>query len=140
MSGLPVVELASEQIRIQQPGDIVTARRAARLLCEQLGFSRADQTRLATAVSELTRNVIQYAGAGVCLIGQDRSDGLLRVWVQVQDSGPGIASIELALSDGYSTSGGLGAGLPGTRRLVDQFHLESQPGSTRITIALCKRH
>lgn len=128
----------AEQIRVASPSDIVTARRAARELCERLGFGKADQTRLATAVSELTRNVIQYANEGVCVI-QDLSDsGRRRIQVRVEDQGPGIPDLERALTDGYSTSGGLGAGLPGTRRLVDEFRIESVPGSTCVTIALTK--
>ena len=130
--------LASERFPVRLTSDIVIARRGARELCERLGFGKADQTRLATAVSELTRNVIQYAGEGICII-EDRSDGThRRVWVLVEDRGPGIPDLERAMMDGYSTSGGLGAGLPGTRRLVDEFQIESAPGLTRVTIALAK--
>jgi serine/threonine-protein kinase RsbT len=130
--------LPARSVAIADASDIVTARRVARELCEALGLGKADQTRLATAVSELTRNVIQYAGTGTCMI-EDASDAAQRrVRVLVEDQGPGIPDLQLALSDGYSTSGGLGAGLPGTRRLVDDFHIESQPGRTRVTIALAK--
>lgn len=130
--------LATHRIPVCVAIDIVTARRAARELCERLGFGKADQTRLATAVSELTRNVIQYADHGVCII-EDRSTGSQRcIWVRVEDQGPGIPNLERALTDGYSTSGGLGAGLPGTRRLVDQFQIESAAGGTCVTIALAK--
>ena len=102
-----------QRVEIGDAADIVTARRAARELCERLGFGKADQTRLATAVSELARNVIQYAGTGHCLIKYG-SDALnRRIQVVVEDQGPGIANLEQALTDGYSTSGGLGAGLPG---------------------------
>ncbi len=129
---------AVAHIPLYQAADVVTARRAARELCEQLGFGKADQTRLATAVSELTRNVIQYANHGECVI-ENRSTTTQRcIWVLVQDHGAGIANLEQALTDGYSTSGGLGAGLPGTRRLVDQFHIETTPQGTCITIALVK--
>jgi serine/threonine-protein kinase RsbT len=130
--------LPAERIAVYSTTDIVIARRATRELCERLGFGKADQTRLATAVSELTRNVIQYAREGTCVI-EDRSDaGHRRIRVTVEDHGPGIPDLERALSDGYSTSGGLGAGLPGTRRLVDEFQIESKPGLTRVTIALAK--
>ncbi|EXJ13915.1 anti-sigma regulatory factor [Imhoffiella purpurea] len=129
---------AGTKIPVMSAADIVTARRVARDLCERLGLGKADQTRLATAVSELARNVIQYACEGVCLI-EDRSDShTRRIRVQVEDRGPGIPDIPLAMTDGYSTSGGLGAGLPGTRRLVDEFQIESEPGHTRITIILRK--
>ncbi|ADC63388.1 anti-sigma regulatory factor [Allochromatium vinosum] len=130
--------LDPECLPIRSTLDIVTARHAARALCERLGFGKADQTRLATAVSELARNVIQYAGEGSCLI-EDVSDARARrIRVLIQDQGPGIPNLDLALTDGYSTSGGLGAGLPGTRRLTDEFQIESMPGSTRVTIALVK--
>lgn len=130
--------LAAERITISAAADIVTARRAARDLCERLGLGKADQTRLATAVSELTRNTIQYARGGLCVI-ENRSDpSHRRIQVTVEDQGPGIPDLELALTDGYSTSGGLGAGLPGTRRLVDAFSIESSPGLTRVVIALVK--
>ena len=130
--------LPVERIAVRTTDDIVLARRAARALCERLGFGKADQTRLATAVSELTRNVIQYAGTGLCRI-EDRSDAVCRrILVAVEDQGPGIADLGAAMTDGYSTSGGLGAGLPGTRRLVDDFQIESAPGATRITIQLVK--
>lgn len=129
----------TETIPVRNPTDIVTARRAARELCSRLGFGSADQTRFATAVSELTRNVIQYAREGECRI-EDLSDHqTLSVRVTVEDHGPGIADIERAMRDGYSTSGGLGAGLPGTRRLVDDFQLHSSPGLTQIVVTLTRR-
>lgn len=130
--------LPARQVQVRMANDIVMARRAARELCERLGFGKADQTRLATAVSELTRNVILYAGEGNCVI-EDRSNAThRRIVVLVEDHGPGIPDLERALTDGYSSSGGLGAGLPGTRRLVDEFQIESAPGLTRVTIALNK--
>jgi len=130
--------LDPECLPIRSTLDIVTARHAARELCERLGFGKADQTRLATAVSELARNVIQYAGEGTCLIEDISDERHRRIRVLIEDQGPGIPNLDLALTDGYSTSGGLGAGLPGTRRLTDEFQIESMPGSTRVTIALVK--
>ncbi|WP_238551830.1 anti-sigma regulatory factor [Candidatus Symbiobacter mobilis] len=101
-----------------------------------IGFGIADQIRLATAVSELTRNVLQYAGIGVCSF-EDASDGTqIRLRATVEDNGPGILDIGMAMKDGFSTSHGLGAGLPGTRRLMDVFYIESVPGLTRIIITL----
>jgi serine/threonine-protein kinase RsbT len=128
----------NEVIGIYAPTDIVLARRMARELAESLGFGRADQTRLATAVSELARNVIQYAGGGFCTITQESDDRMIQVVVYVEDTGPGIPDIEMAMRDGFSTSGGLGAGLPGTRRLVDNFSIQSEPGKTRVRIALVR--
>lgn len=123
---------------IQTQSDIVEARRRGRDLAMQLGLSAVDQTRLATAISELTRNALQYAGGGVCEI-EDRSDALhIRIELRVSDTGPGIADVNAALLDGYSTGGGLGAGLPGTRRLMSHFALHSQPGQTRIEASLVR--
>ena len=126
-------------VAILQTSDIVLARSAARALAAKLGFGKADQTRLATAVSELARNVVMYAGCGECRIA-DTSDAVFnRVEITVQDHGPGIADLEQALQDGFSTAGSMGAGLPGTRRLVDDFLLESTPGLTTVTVSLALR-
>nr|WP_315392749.1 anti-sigma regulatory factor [uncultured Duganella sp.] len=127
-----------ERVRIDSSADIVAARGLARQIAGHIGFGLADQARLATAVSELARNALQYGGGGVCEI-EDRSDqAAWRIHVVVEDHGPGIANVELALRDGYSTRGGLGAGLPGTRRLADVFDIASRPGMTRVSIALVR--
>ena len=123
-------------IEIRDQGSVVAARQAVREMAAQLGFGSADQTRLATAVSELTRNVIQYAGTGVCIIDDESDVESLRIKVLVEDDGPGIPDIDEAMADGFSTGGGLGVGLPGARRLLDEFDIESRPGHTRITIAM----
>jgi serine/threonine-protein kinase RsbT len=119
--------------------DIVVARRLTRQLAACLDFGSADQTRLATAVSELTRNVIEYAGHGKCHISDASDLAFNSIQVIVEDNGPGIANVAQAMQDGYSTSGSLGAGLPGTRRLVDSFMIESRPGLTRVTISMSMR-
>ena len=129
----------SNTVAIKQTSDIVLARSAARALAARLGFGKADQTRLATAVSELTRNVIAYAGHGECCISDTSDAECSRVEITVQDHGPGIADIALALQDGFSTGGSMGAGLAGTRRLVDVFLLESAPGLTKVTVSLALR-
>jgi len=116
--------------------DIVAARQAGREMARQLGFGSANQTRLATAISELVRNALQYAGEGVCLIHNASDEQWIRVRVVVEDHGPGISDIEQAMQDGFSTSRGLGAGLPGAKRLVHEFEIDSEPGHTRITIAM----
>jgi serine/threonine-protein kinase RsbT len=128
----------AERIAICTHHDIVTARHAAREHSARLGFGRAYQTRLATAVSELARNVIQYAGEGSCLIEEQADASGCSIQVTVEDHGPGIPDLALALADGFSTSGGLGAGLPGTRRLVDHFQISSEPGLTRVVIRIRK--
>ncbi|MFT5534843.1 MAG: serine/threonine-protein kinase RsbT [Burkholderiaceae bacterium] len=126
-------------VAICNTGDIVLARRLTRQLAACLDFGSADQTRLATAVSELTRNVIEYAGHGKCHIF-DASDATFNsIKVVVEDHGPGIANVAQAMQDGYSSGGSLGAGLPGTRRLVDSFMIESRPGLTRVSITMSLR-
>jgi serine/threonine-protein kinase RsbT len=123
-------------IPIRDSTDILQARHRARELAATLRLGSADQTRLATAVSELTRNVLQYAGEGVCRIINASSDHQVYIQVVVEDHGPGIPDLELAMRDGYSTSGGLGAGLPGVQRLMDEFHLTSRPGHTCLIMAM----
>jgi len=125
-------------IELKAESDIVLARQAGRELAQEMGFGSADQTRLATAISELARNVIQYAGGGRCLIAEESNQHLTRIRVVVEDAGPGIADVEEAMTHGFSSGGGLGAGLPGARRLVQEFDIESQPGHTRVTIAIAK--
>lgn len=135
----PVAADTPVSVLITCADDIVQARRQARQMGAALGFGNADQTRLATAVAELARNVVDYAGTGACWI-DDVSDAAQRcVRIVVEDHGPGIASIERAVQDDFSSSGGLGAGLPGVRRLTDSFKIESRPGLTRVTISLSAR-
>jgi serine/threonine-protein kinase RsbT len=120
--------------------DVVSARRQGRILAEQLGFSASEATLVATAISELARNIVLYAGTGEIVIerinGADRS-GLSIV---ARDRGPGITDIKLAVGQGYSTSGGLGLGLPGVRRIMDEFDVESEPGhGTTVTVVKWQR-
>lgn len=124
---ISLIEIVSEE-------GVITARQKVRELAINMGFSTVDQTRIATAVSELARNVKQFAGNGRVTIFSLQGD---RKGIQIvcEDDGPGIADIELAMTDGYSTVRSLGLGLPGTRRLMDEFQLESEPGKgTRVTI------
>jgi serine/threonine-protein kinase RsbT len=123
---------------IRDSTDILRARGNARELAARLRLGSADQTRLATAVSELTRNILQYAGEGTCTIINASDDQQRCIRVIVEDHGPGIPDIALALRDGYSTGGGLGAGLPGVQRLMDQFEISSQPGHTCLRIAMIR--
>jgi serine/threonine-protein kinase RsbT len=128
-----VEEMNQDAIIIEAPIDIITARQFGRDLARDLGFGLADQTRLATSISELTRNVIQYAETGTCLITDASDESTHCVQVEVLDHGPGIPDIERAMEDGFSTGSGLGAGLPGVKRLMHDFHIESRPGFTKIT-------
>lgn len=124
---IPSIEIASTE-------EIVAVRQKVRKLASDMGFGAVDQTRIATAVSELARNIYQYAGKGEVTISSLEGD---RRGIQIvcEDSGPGIADIELAMTDGYSTVKSLGLGLPGARRLMDEFQIESEPGKgTRVTI------
>jgi len=128
-----------DSVTVRQPSDIVLARSCARAMAARLGFGKADQTRLATAVSELTRNVVMYAGSGECHITDTSDAEFKRIEITVQDQGPGIADMELAMQDGFSTGSSMGAGLAGTRRLVENFSLESAPGLTKVTVSLSLR-
>jgi serine/threonine-protein kinase RsbT len=119
--------------------DVVKARQEARDMARDLGFGSADQTRLATAISELTRNVIQHANDGMYIISDNSDHRLIRIQAVVEDNGPGIPDIEKALEYGYTTKRGLGAGLPGTKRLVNNFEIESKPGYTKVTISIAKQ-
>ena len=134
-----MVEMKESRIPIESSVDVVLARREGRAMAKGLGFGSADQTRLATAISELTRNVVQYAGSGHCQIEDISSLRFIEVRVVVRDTGPGILDLDRALQDGFSTGGGLGAGLPGTRRLVHAFEIESSTEETRIEISVRRR-
>lgn len=108
--------------------DVVTARRQGRVLAEQLGFSASESTLVATAISELARNIVLYAGAGEIVVGRIENGDRQGVQIVAADHGPGIADTTLAVNQGYSTSGGLGLGLPGVRRIMDEFQIDSEPG------------
>ncbi|WP_067894849.1 anti-sigma regulatory factor [Nocardia vaccinii] len=115
-------------IAVKVSSDIVTARQAGRELAAQLGFSLTDITMISTAISEIARNITSYAGTGEVRVAVEERDGRPALVVQAQDQGPGILDIPRALEDGYSTGRGLGLGLPGARRLMDQLIIDSGPG------------
>ena len=122
------------RVAIESDADVVVARQRARELAAGLGLSGTDLTLLATAISEIARNITTYAQRGevaVSVVATGRRRG---VRVVASDEGPGIADLELALRDGYTSGVGLGMGLPGTRRLVDEFDIVSAPGEgTTVT-------
>lgn len=121
---------------------IVTARQQARETAKGLGFGAVDQSRVATAVSELTRNVVRYAtgGRGEVVVRELEDGGRVGIEVVVTDEGPGIADVALALRDGYSTIGSMGMGLPGARRLMDDLSIDSAPGrGTTVTATKWRR-
>ncbi len=115
-------------IAIASDRDVVQARQRGRALALELGFSASEATLIATAISELSRNIVSYAGHGEITLRSTTVGGRLGLVIVAADSGPGIADVELAIRDGYSSSGGLGLGLPGVRRLMDEFELISAPG------------
>ena len=122
-------------IAIDSADDIVTARQAGRELATKLEFSLTDVTMITTAISEVARNISKYAGRGRIRLAVTQRNGRQAMLVQALDDGPGIADIEQALEDGFSTSSGLGLGLPGSRRLMDDFQVESEPGDgTTVTM------
>jgi serine/threonine-protein kinase RsbT len=119
-------------VDVNNPDDIVTARQAGHELARQLGFSLTDVTMIATAISEIARNITSYAGRGEVRVGIQYRDGRQALVVRAEDDGPGIADIERALEDGFSTGRGLGLGLPGARRLMDRLVVESAPGKGTV--------
>ena len=127
---------APDERAVKTSEDVVTVRQAVRARAVELGFTLVDQTKLVTAASELARNLVQHAGGGTVRV-ETLTEGLRRgLRVVFEDHGPGIADVDLAMRDGYSTSGGLGLGLSGARRLSNDFRIESVPGTgTRISIA-----
>ncbi|MFC4402036.1 anti-sigma regulatory factor [Gracilibacillus xinjiangensis] len=121
-------------VQIKKEWDIVGARQMGREKAKELGFGTVDQARIATAISELARNIYLYAETGTItyeIVGDLNKIGLKII---ASDDGPGISDISSAMEDGFSTSGGLGAGLPGVKRLMDNFDIESEDGKgTTIT-------
>jgi len=122
-------------VSIGSAADIVAARHEGRSLASRLGFSSSDLTVIATAISEVARNIVEYAGRGEIRLSLCQQGGRLGVCVVAYDKGPGIPDVEKALRDGYSTHKGLGLGLPGARRLMDEFEIVSQiGGGTTVTM------
>ena len=114
--------------------DIVIARTLARDTAKALGFGAIDQARIATAVSELARNIFLYAGSGSINIREIERNGRRGIEIVCEDKGPGIPNIDLVMRDGYSTSRGMGMGLPGAKRLMDDFEIKSKEGEgTTVT-------
>ena len=119
-----------DELPIQSGDDVVRVRQQVRIAATQNGLSLVDQTKLVTAASELARNTLVHGGGGVARIEAVKSaNGRAGVKLQFSDEGPGIADTDLALTDGWTTGTGLGLGLSGSRRLVDEFELNSKPGA-----------
>lgn len=123
------------RVPVRSELDILTARHRGRELAEQSGFSGTDLTLIATAISEVARNIVEYAGTGEIVISVLSNGDRFGMVVVAADKGPGISDIPQALEDGYSTSKSLGLGLPGARRLMDEFEIVSEPGrGTTVTM------
>ncbi len=127
--------LSSESLRIDRPEDIVAVRQSVRKAAVSLGFGIVDQTKIVTASSELARNTLDYGGGGQVqleVIENERKKGLRVVF---EDHGPGIPDIETALTDGFTSGGGMGLGLGGAKRLSHEFEISSKVGEgTRVSI------
>ncbi len=126
-------------VAITSDRDVVLARQTGRSMATELGLSKSEATLLATAISEVARNIVEYVGNGqilLCIVNLNRMEGIK---VVASDSGPGIENVEMALQDGQSSGGRLGLGLPGARRLMDEFHMVSEIGEgTTVTMTKWK--
>jgi serine/threonine-protein kinase RsbT len=130
----------SGEVGIKTEGDIVVTRRTLREAAVHLGFAQTDVARIVTAGSELARNVYKYAREGVMRWHIVRNNDRVAIEVQFLDRGPGIKDIDLALQEGYSTGGGMGMGLPGVKRLVDELEIASVVGEgTTVTLRKWRR-
>lgn len=131
----PPVDDGVVRVPVARDADVVTARQQGREVAARAGFSTSDQTLIATAISEISRNIVKFAERGEVTISLVTDEGRRGVRVEARDVGPGIPDIEAALRDGFSTYHGLGLGLPGAKRLMDRFHLSSVAGEgTTVTM------
>jgi serine/threonine-protein kinase RsbT len=131
---VPVGEI---RVPIDSDQDVVFARQKGRGMANEIGFTSGGATLIATAISELARNIVSYARKGRITLKEIHGSSRVGILVIASDDGPGIADIRQALRDGFSTSGSLGLGLPGVRRLMDEFEITSQPGQG-TTVAVKK--
>jgi serine/threonine-protein kinase RsbT len=129
---MPPIE---RRIDIRRDADIITARQEGRELSQAIGFSGSDPTLVATAISEVARNILRYAGCGEIIIGITEQTSRKGILIIAQDHGPGIPNVEMAMRDGFSTGKSLGLGLPGSRRMMDEFEIVSTVGEgTLVTM------
>jgi serine/threonine-protein kinase RsbT len=129
----------SETVPIRTPTDVVLVRQRVRALTTDLRFTMVDQTKMVTAASELARNTLDYGRGGWMRVELIRDGGKAGLRLHFEDEGPGIPDVERALQDGYTSGGGLGMGLPGSRRLVNEFEIQTRVGEgTRVTITRWK--
>ncbi|HEV7519494.1 MAG TPA: anti-sigma regulatory factor [Candidatus Angelobacter sp.] len=128
-----------ETVPIASSSDVVLARQKVRQWAIEMKFTLVDQTKLVTAASELARNALEHGKGGQMMIEQVENSAKNGLKLVFEDRGPGIMDVESALRDGYTTGGGMGLGLGGSKRLVNDFHIESEPGKgTRVTVVRWK--
>ena len=145
MAPLATAEDGAERIPIRGEDDIVNARRRARDVAKALGFGMVDQSRIATAVSELTRNIVRYATGSegelvIRRLATSARSGGMGIEIVALDRGPGIPDVALAMQEGVTSGPGLGLGLSGTKRLMDEMEIQSAPGEgTVVTIRKWRR-
>ena len=131
--------LRSEMMQVRAEHDVVSVRHEVRKWAIGLGLSLVDQTKIVTAASERARNTLSYGGGGTARLETLQEGSRVGLRLTFEDTGPGIADLTLALTDGYTTGGGLGLGLSGSKRLVNEFDIWSKPGEgTRVTITRWK--
>ena len=121
-------------VHVSSDADVVAAREKGRELSARLGFSSIDLTLIVTAISEVARNILLYAREGDIVLRLDNHDGHRGIVVEARDEGPGIPDLDLAMRDSYSTGNGLGLGLPGARRLMDEFEIQSELSKGTVVV------
>ena len=138
-TGATVTVTKTETLPVRSGDDVVRVRQRVRALAVEIGLGLVDQTKIITAASELARNTLDYGGGGEVLLEIVQAGMRKGLRLIFEDHGPGIADIEQAMTDHYTSGGGLGLGLGGAKRLSNEFHIESTPGAgTRVTIARWK--
>ncbi|MCS0604397.1 anti-sigma regulatory factor [Streptomyces sp. LP11] len=130
---------SAESVAVASSSDVVSARQMVRTLSQRTGLSLVHQTKLVTATSELGRNMLIYGGGGVVRAASVLDGTRSGVFVEFADEGPGIADLDLAMTDGWTSGNGMGLGLSGARRLVDEFDIASRPGGTTVRIVKWSR-
>jgi len=134
-----MISLKQETVPIANSSDVVLARQKVRQWATEMKFSLVDQTKLVTAASELARNALDHGKGGHMMIEKVENSLKSGLKLVFEDRGPGIADIAAALRDGFTTGGGMGLGLGGSKRLVNDFHIDSEPGKgTRVTVVRWK--
>ena len=125
----------TETLRIQSASDVVAARQAVRSWASEMRFTLVDQTKIVTAASELARNTLQHGGGGSMTMSIEENGIRQGLRLTFEDKGPGIPDVEVAMRDGYTTAGGMGLGLSGSKRLMNDFAIETEVGQgTRVTV------